>query len=165
MIHPAIMPKFLTKEVATDAVKMILPTLQFLLDKQLIATTNCHIAVFVQAVLDHGSEPYPHGMQHCDLHPAFLYAHSIGRQDWKEDLTHHARLKAIQLWHGRSNGSSVSPHQLLEGDTDQWGGVNMDGIIVVCAGFPPHIDRLVANNIASSCVCLAHSEWEKSKIK
>ncbi|KND48888.1 MAG: hypothetical protein AB200_00475 [Parcubacteria bacterium C7867-005] len=150
-------PKFLTKEIAEEAVRsalLVLNSLTLAKPKR----PQLHIIVIVQARSMDDS---------VRLHSHVLLEHSTCPTEEFEYPFHEiAESKAWQLWEGRSNGGTdILPHLLFPGDSPYWGGVSRDAIVVACSGIEPWLDRMIAGIVADTMIALAYDAWMTSEDK
>lgn len=156
-------PKYITLEVVSIAVGIALKTVMsghFIRVKR----RHCHVVVLVPAMKDDRAGDYP-AWPDYPLTPVALYEKSVGDpKEWEHPYAAIARSKALQLWTDRNDGQAgVIPHLLFSGDTPYWGGVKRDGIVVVCSGIQPWLNRLIAGITADTTVALAHDAYENDE--
>ncbi|CAB3934004.1 hypothetical protein QEP16_08540 [Achromobacter insolitus] len=88
----------------------------------------------------------------CEFAGAILYEESIGDPEkWDADYGAYARGKARLSWRtGRSSHEvlALQPHLLHAKDTQVWGSVAIDGIVVAVSGANPWFDEALAAAIA-----------------
>lgn len=158
-------PKFLTKEVAREAVEAALCAAGRVPDIFSQGTRH-HIVVLVPGMVDdrpdYASWPY------YDIKPMCLYEASVtidtdgpSAGDVRRDIV---RCKALQLWHGRSDGG-IQPHLLFSGDTPYWGGVRRHGLVVACCGYKPYYDAMICGIAVDAMVAMAQHAWLNSDDK
>jgi hypothetical protein len=166
---PLLTPKFLTADIAKDAVEAALtlvysPLISGAIDRTL--KEHLHIVVLVPGMTDHYEEDYPDCPDY-PLKPVLLYEESRGNPaDFAYPFDNIARCKALQLWTDRNDDrTDIQPHLLFKGDTPFWGGVKRRGIVVSCSGLQPWVDKLISGIVADTIVALAHDWWEHSNDK
>lgn len=166
---PLLTPKFMTADIAKDAVEAALT----LVYSQLIVGAldkspkeHLHIVVLVPGMTDHVAEDYPDWPDY-PLKPVLLYEESRGtKSEFAYPFDEIARCKALQLWTDRNDDrTDIVPHLLFRGDTPFWGGVKRRGIVVACSGLDPWVDKLVSGMVADIIVALAHDWWIHSNDK
>lgn len=167
MAENLLTPKYLTKEIAQEAVALVL---RAVMDEASPFRTRlkrhqCHIVVLVPAMLDHRAADYP-DWPNYPLQPVSLYEHGVGDPSTWQDcrFDNIARCKALQLWTDRNDDrAGVIPHLLFSGDTVYWGGVKRRGIVVTCSGVQPWFDKMIAGMVADVIVALAHDAYENDE--
>ncbi len=156
-----ITPKFLTKQLAQQAVETVLAAIMKPSPiGELLKRQACHIVILVPAMKDDREAHYPDWPDY-PITPVSLYEHSLGdRRKWTGDYESIARCKALQLWHGRNDDrTDVMPHLLFSGDAPYYGGVQRHGIVVTCSGVQPWFDKMIAGMIAEVIVAIAYNAW------
>ena len=156
-------PKYLTKKMAQEAVKLAVNTVLGTLP---VKRQHCHVVVLVPALTVSKVMPYPknYGLEYELLHEESFKDGT----DWAHDYEEIAQCKAIQLIHARNLGGSqlATPvHLLYPGDTPFWGGDVIEDIVVTCSGVQPHFDKLISRIAASTMIAMAKEAWENSKDK
>lgn len=160
-------PKFLTNQVAAEAVHIALTTL-YVHHKDILMPEkpHVHVVVIVGTKRQEYIEHRPQDVKSY-IEPAVLYETTWGDLGTLGDsqIVGIARSKARELWHRQQDGGTdLSPHLLYSGDTPYWGGV-FRGFAVACSGVKPHKDRLVASMAADLMIALAYDAWDKSEEK
>jgi len=156
-----VLPKFLTVEIARQAVGIALEIMCNSPITGQFKRQACHIVILVPAMKDDRPE-YPDWPVY-PLQPHLLYEQSYNPDLWTGKCDEIARRKALQLWQDRNDGSAtVLPHLLFPGDTQYWGGVKRQGIVVTCSGVDPWHDRMLAAVIAELCIGMAFHAFQKS---
>ena len=151
-------PKFLTKEVAEQAVKAALLIMQNPPLKDMFKRQACHIVIIVPEMEVEGRE-YPN----FTIRPCLLLEISIDVGSWSADYKGIAQCKALQLWHGRNDTrTDIRPQLMFPGDAPYWGGVKRHGIVVACSGVQPWLDQMISGMVADICKALAYEAWMKS---
>lgn len=162
-----LMPRFLTWQVASEAVERILQCVRTTEEGDVFSRLKrrCfHVVVLVPSMPD--DRPDYDDYPNYPLEPCILYENSFGKPAWERDYEDIAMCKALQLWQGRNNGAcNIQPHLLFPGDVPFYGGVAREGIVVACSGVQPWFDRMIAGMVADMCIAIAYDEWEKSKEK
>lgn len=160
-------PKYLTRELAENAVSMVLDS--FMLSKRLdniISGQMCHVVVLVPSMVTPGvGNP---NWADNPVAPFCIYETSIGNKEgWSHEFDKLARNKARQLWRGqRIDGSTdPMPHLLFPGDTPFWGGVKRHGIVVAVSGVQSFFDEMIAGMITDVIKGLASFYYENSDDK
>ncbi|MFA6407871.1 MAG: hypothetical protein WCW36_00115 [Candidatus Paceibacterota bacterium] len=161
--HKLLLPFFLTKEIAEEAMRMALTSALSEDFKRHLRHPNepqFHIVMLVSALEAKAMACYPN----LPLYPHTLAEYSYGdRGKWRYDFRQIARCKTLQLWQERNNGGTdSSAHLLFPGDTPFWGGILREGIAVGCSGDKPWIDRMIAGITSDIAIALAHDakvEW------
>ncbi len=99
-----LMPKFLTEQVAQEAVTLVLSEVMSPSTRFPVKRRHCHVVILVPSMEDGRKENYPKWPNYA-LEPALLYEDSYGNPDeWEHPYDEVARCKALQLWHDRSDG-------------------------------------------------------------
>lgn len=155
-------PKFLTREIAEEAVGIALQTAITSSIKDRVKGMDCHVVVIVPSMEDDRSENYPKWPNYPII-PFPLYQRSVGqKKDWPRPYDEIAMCKGLQLWTKRNDGrTSPIPHLLFPGDTPFWGGVDRNGFIVACSGFRSWFDTMVSGISSDIMVALAHEAYVK----
>lgn len=167
MSQQLLTPKYLTKEIAEQAVNLVLHAVmsEGSTLRSRLKRNQLHIAVLVPAMQDHLASAFPDWPDY-PLKPVTLYEHSVGDPTtWLRcRFDKIARSKALQWWTGRNDDhAGVIPHLLFLGDTFYWGGVKRQGIVVTCSGVQPWFDRMIAGMIADALIALAHDAYENDE--
>jgi len=158
-------PKFLTRQIAEQAVDYVLKTVMEGPFSQLLKRLACHIVILVPSMKDDRPD-YP-AWPNYPLEPCALYERSVGdRGTWTGKYDDIARCKGLQLWHDRNDDrTNIMPHLLFPGDTVYWGGVKRHGIVVTCSGVQPWFDKMISGMIADVMIALAYNAWMLSEDK
>ncbi len=152
-------PKYLTKEIAMDAVEVALAAVMG--DNSILRgrlkRQHCHIVVLVPAT-EYARPDYP-------IQPYAFYQLSVGEESaWEHPYDEIARSKAFQLWQDRNDDRTTPiPHLLFPGDTPFWGGVKRRGIVVACSGVQPWFDKMISGMVADIMVALAQDAFENDE--
>ena len=164
MRESILLPKFLTKELASFAVSSVIngifeaePRYRMPLKRRM-----CHIVVLVPSRCMDDDTSYPN----YTVRPHVLYQHSLGQKsEWPHRFDKIAKSKALELWQDRNDDrTDIMPHLLFTGETPYWGGVKRRGIVVTCSGVQPWFDKMVSGMIADAMVALAYDAWMNSQI-
>jgi hypothetical protein len=163
---PLLTPKYMTADIAKDAVEAALTTVYSQLIRGALDAPlkeHLHIVVLVPGMTDHVAEDYPDWPDY-PLKPVLLYEESRGnKSEFAYPFDEIARCKALQLWTDRNDDrTDIVPHLLFKGDTPFWGGVKRRGIVVSCSGLDPWVDKLVSGMVADIIVALTHDYWVHS---
>lgn len=156
-------PKFLTAQVAKRAVRAALDAASYMPDIFSQGARH-HIVILVPGMVD--DRPDYAAWPHYDIKPVCLYEERQPEPfstagDIRRDI---ARCKALQLWHGRSDGG-MQPHLLFAGDTPYWGGVRRQGIVAACCGYKPYYDEMICGVAVDAMVAMAQHAWLNSDDK
>lgn len=156
MSKPLLTPKYLTKEIAEQAIEVAFDVVfesEHL--RELLKRYQCHVVVLVPAMEDARNEEYPAWPDYPTT-PVRLVEVSYGDiTEWEHAYDKVAQCKALQLWTGRNDGQmEVQSHLLFSGDTPYWGGVRRHGIVVTCSGVQPYFDRLISGIVADTIAAL-----------
>lgn len=166
MTENLLTPKYLTKEIAQQAVSLVLQTVmsEGSSFRSRLKRHQCHIVVLVPGMKDDRATDYPEWPDY-PLTPVSLYEESVGNpSEWTAKFNDIARCKALQLWTDRNDDrTGVVPHLLFSGDTVYWGGVKRRGIVVTCSGVQPWFDKMIAGMVADAIVALAHDSYENDE--
>jgi hypothetical protein len=164
-----ITPKYLTKDIAEEAIDTALITvagetspLKRCFD---FLFPQCHIVVLVPGMEDDRLEDFPNWPNY-PTHAVSLCERSMGQSVWKHPYDNIARCKALQLWTDRNDdGTGSIPHLLFSWDTPYWGGVKRKGIVVTCSGFHPWFDKMISGIIADIMIGMAHDAYENDSTR
>lgn len=163
MTKQLLTPKYLTKEIAEQAVNLALRAVvnEGAPLHSRLKRHHCHVVVLVPGMTDAREADYPDWPDY-PLKPVALYEQSVGDpMQWLHRYDNIARCKALQLWTDRNDDrTSPIPHLLFSGDTPYWGGVKRRGIVVCCSGVQPWFDKLISGLVADTIVALAHDAYE-----
>jgi len=152
------MPKFLNTD---DAGVCVRECVEFVFGKNITKGKDLHVVVLVPSVKF--AEDYP---DHEVIPKVLVEVSFFGQKDeWKHDYADIARCKASQIWDGRSDGSQIQPHLLVQSEVPFFGGVKREGIVVACSGVEPYFDRMISGMIADMLIGLARHAWETSNDK
>ena len=190
MSQDLLLPKFLTPDIASFAIRTTLRSIEHGAPLFSGAITNfpmrrrscdvchcscimCHTVVLVPAMKDERVEGYPSWPDY-QLHAHLLYEHSEHKSCdngpnasdnvWPYKFDDIARCKALQLWHNRNDDrTDIRPHLLFPGDTPFWGGVKRNDIVVATSGVQPYFDKMISGMVADMCVAMAHDAWLKGQ--
>lgn len=163
MTKQLITPKYLTKEVAQQAVSVALHSV---IDDgaplhSYLKRHHCHVVVLVPAMEDARQADYP-DWPNYPLQPVLIYEQSGGDKGvWEHEYDNIARCKALQLWTDRNDDrTDAKPHLLFPGDTPYWGGVKRHGIVVCCSGVQPWFNKLISGISADTIVALSYDAYK-----
>lgn len=150
---PKLLPEFLTTDTALFAMRAVS---SFVTER--FSFKTFHVVMLVPAM---NCEPglYPN----YPLSPHMLAEYTHGdKATWgNHDFANIAQCKALQAWHGRSDGGSDNlAHTLFPGDTPFWGSVYRELIATACSGVQPHYDRMIASMTTDMCIAIARGEKE-----
>lgn len=166
MSQQLLTPKYLTKEIAKQAVDLAFEAVfgHHSPVRPRLRRDHCHVVVLVPAMDDAREADYP-DYPNYPLQPVVLYEDGLGEKEkWDKEFDNIARCKALQLWTDRNDDrTSPIPHLLFPGDTPYWGGVKRRGIVVTCSGLQPYFDKLVSGLVADIIVALAHDAYENDE--
>ncbi len=161
-------PKYLTEDIAKDAVNMVLEaTLLSPRMHEILRRHMCHIVVLVP-LIEVTKEGPTALWDYRHAEPVCLYETSVGtRENWPSEFDKIARSKALQLWRGQNTdgNTDVMPHLLFPGDTPKWGGVKRHGIVVACSGVQPYFDQMISGWVADALKAFARHHYENSEEK
>ncbi|KVX55280.1 hypothetical protein DF107_06435 [Burkholderia stagnalis] len=134
---------FADRQAAIAAVELLLPSLSAALQGDAIGDSGClHIVI-----MDPGLGPHD-----APFEDAILYEFSLpAPKEWDADYRAYARAKARLSWETGRDGhlvQALEPHRLRAGDTNLWGAVARDGIVVGVSGALPWFDEAFAGCIA-----------------
>ena len=145
----------LTKELAREAVELVLPSINAVLDGR-GKRRYFHIVI-----LDPTVKPW-----NGSFEDAILYEYSIRKDEWDNDYDSVARSKAYQSW--RSQGGypnliiqEMGPASLQAGDRQGTSSFEWYGLIVAGSGIQGWLDFMIAGWVALACQMLAREEAEK----
>lgn len=167
MANKMIIPKFLTQELAKQAVEAVLAAVMKPSPVgELLKRQACHIVILVPSMKDDRESGYP-DWPNYPVVPQCLYEHSVGdKKEWTGEYDNIAKCKALQLWHNRNDDrTDIVPHLLFPGDAPYYGGVRRHGIVVTCSGIQPWFDKMIAGMICEMLVGLAYNAWMTSDDK
>lgn len=163
-----LLPKFLTKEVADQAIRVVIAGLWAIPEHEANVFGEDHnfsIVVLVPG-FQQGHEPNVGDSLNRYLVPHQLTQQNFSvdqKEDWRHPFDEIAQSKALQLWQDRNDGGTdIKPHLLFASETRWWGGVKRDGMVVTCSGFKPHFDRMVSGMVADTCIAMAYHAWTVS---
>lgn len=162
-------PKFLTRELAEKAVKLVMGGILFngLLDGIAKAERMGHIVVLVPSVEDARAADYPNWPDY-PIKPFLLFEKSYGDRDkWTSQYDNIAKCKAQQLWRGQNfdGNTDVCPHLLFPDDTLYYGGVYRHGIVVAFSGDKSRLDQMLSGMVADAIKALAGVAFDESDDK
>lgn len=157
-------PKYATKEVAQQAVELVIFAVMsegspF---RARLKRHEGHIVVLVPAAADPTGQGFFLDWPDCPLRPVDLYQHNIGDPtSWVAPFDNIARMKAMQLWSDRNDDrAGLIPHLVFSRDTVYWGGVKRAGIVVACSGVQPWFDKMISGMVADAIIALAQDGYE-----
>lgn len=144
----------LTRELAVEAVQLVLPSLEALLEKR------GKRPFFHIVILDPTVHPWNAGFE-----DAILYEYSIRADEWDNDYKAVARSKAYQTWRdGRHQANwlthELGPASIEPGDAEAWSSFNWYGLTVAGSGIQRWLDYLVGGWVALACQMLCRDELE-----
>ncbi|MDH0868144.1 hypothetical protein [Mitsuaria sp. GD03876] len=135
--------RFVTEDLARAALEAITPAIA----AQLASPDISGLGVLHLVVLD-PSVPYGDGA----TQPRVLVEHSIGdRAHWDVDYADYARRKALLSWRHRMDSrrlQMLEPHRLTDDDSQLWGGIWLDGLVVAASGAFPIWDECFSMMVA-----------------
>lgn len=140
------MPKTL-REIAADAVKMVMPMAMVLmkeLDRKgfYIVIANPTVKVGLLSLDEWKKE---HGI---------LYEQGVGdRSNWHKAYDSIARSKTfVSAREGLSTREiqTLRPYLLIHGDTTYFGSAHSEGLTVAVSGLPPHYDEMIAKMVLAA---------------
>ena len=144
----------LTKELAVEAVQLVLPSIEALLG------SRGRQKQFHLLILDPTVKPW-----NGTFEEAILYEYSIRKDEWNKDFQAVARSKAYQTWRdGRGMPNilhhEMSPASIESGDAEAWSSFDWYGLTVAGSGVQRWFDFLIAGWVALACQMLARDEME-----
>ncbi|WP_186098161.1 hypothetical protein [Burkholderia gladioli] len=134
---------FADRSAAVAAIELMLPTLAAALEGDLVGESGCLHVVVMDPALGPGD---------CAFEDAILHEFSMpDPARWDADYRAYARAKTRLSWETGLDGHVVQaacPHRLRAGDTNLWGAVAIDGIVVGVSGAQPWFDEAFAGSVA-----------------
>lgn len=132
------------RDAAQEAVQLARPMLEAALSNARVGESGFLHVVVMNPLAHPGS---------CEFADAILYEESIGDPaGWDADYGAYARGKARVSWRtglGTHEVMALRPHLLRARDTQVWGSVCLDGIVVAVSGANPWFDEAFAAAVAS----------------
>lgn len=132
------------RDAAQEAVQLARPMLEAALSNTRVGESGFLHLVVMNPLAHPGS---------CEFADAILYEESIGDPaEWDADYGAYARGKARVSWRtglGTHEVMALRPHLLRARDTQVWGSVCLDGIVVAVSGANPWFDEAFAAAVAS----------------
>jgi hypothetical protein len=146
---------FIDQEAARQAVAVLLPSIEAAIRQPQVSGLGVlHLVVLNPAVR----------AAEASFDEALLHEQSVGdRAKWDVDYAAYARAKARLSWrHGMDSRrlQLLEPHRLAGDESQVWGGVWLDGIVVAASGAQPIWDEAFALGVAGALRSLA---WERAQ--
>lgn len=138
------LPAYWERDAAQEAVQLARPMLDAALSNTSVGESGFLHVVVMNPLAQPGS---------CEFADAILYEESIGDPaGWDADYGAYARGKARVSWRtglATHEVMALKPHLLQAKDSQVWGSVCLDGIVVAVSGANPWFDEAFAAAVAS----------------